>query len=333
MSKLKYICAVILLVTLSFSVISFPSYAAPDLTTKYRVYQNHTSLKEFARSSQAIAYAKQFANSYVEEIGSRKWIWHSFPKYQVYQYNILIGTYSTLDRAIIEAKKYANAAVKNIESKGWAWNNYPNYQLYQGHQSLPNWKFADLASAQREANKWANAHIIDLRSNKWVWDNISADKKTELRNGPKKYTVYQLNYTKADWNFAYLEDAVKEAVKWENSYVVDSSNGLNKVFSNELNYKVYQYNTFLKGFINIQDAIQYANRWDHSRITTTTERVIWDNYPFYQVHVENSKPVEFQTLACSSRLCPEAAESTNYNQSGSACMGQLHSFNVLGMDR
>lgn len=296
MNKIKYICTVIILVSISFSLFSSASYAAPDLTTKYRVYQSNNLLKEFADDNKAIAFAKQFANSYVEEIGSRKWIWHSFPKFQVYQFNILIGTYPTIERAMAEAKKYDHTSIKNIESPGWVWDNYPTYQLYQGHQSLPNWTFEDLDAAKREAKKWANAHVIDLRTNKWVWDNIPAEKKKELRNQPKKYQVYQLSYTKDDWSFSSLEDAIKEAFKWEHSFVVDTSNGFNKVFSNEKKYKVYQYNTLLKSFVDIHDAIQYAKRWDHSKITNVTDRVIWDNYPFYQVHMENTKPVEFQTL-------------------------------------
>jgi spore germination protein YaaH len=135
-----------------------------------------------------------------------------------------------------------------------------------------------------------------LKTNEWVWDNIPANKKQELRERPKRYQVYQLDFTKEEeWHFASLEDAVAEANKWENSYIVNTRDH-KKVFSNEHNYFVYQNKNYLEGFVSIDEAIAYAKRWAHGRIITATNREVWNNYPYYQVHEENKKAVEFITL-------------------------------------
>ncbi len=318
MNKLRYIIATLLIFILTMSLFSFTASAA-DLTTKYRVYQNDQLLGEFATSQQAISFARQYGSSYVEEIETRKWIYSDFPRYQVSQLNIYIGTYRTLNEAIQEARKWANASVRDIQTQGWVWNNYnanlPIYQLYQGEVSLDNWTFKDLASAQLEAKRWANAHIIDLRTNEWVWDNMTSAKKQEFRERKAVYQVYQINYTEEEWKYAFLEDAINEALKWENSYIVNTTKNNQKVFSNESKYLVYQYNRFLKGYINLEEAIQYAMRWDHSRILTTTNREIWNNYPFFRVHTEQSKALEFKTLseALSVALTLPKAWIKNYN--------------------
>lgn len=295
MKKLKHLCIIVLILSFGLSMFSMPAAAAQDLTTKYRVYQFDELLKEFANDKEAIAYARQFANSYVEEIGTRKWLYHDFPRYQVYQHNIYIGTYHTFAEAEKEAIKWTNSTIRDIHEKGWLWHNYPKYQLFQGDVSLDYWKFQDLESAQLEAQKWMNTHIIDLSNNKWVWDNITAEKKEELRERTPAYRVYQGRYTQDDWVFPYIEDAITEALKWENSHIINIMNN-NKVYSNEFNYKVYQGNTILKRFVNIDDAISYALLWSNASIKTMTEREIWTNRPYYQVHEENKNAVGFETI-------------------------------------
>lgn len=270
--------------------------AAPDKTSKYRVYQNTQILMEFADRQQAIEYAKKWANSHVEEIGTRKWIWDNLPRYKVYQYDYSPPEweFATLEEAIAEARKWSHAAIRDLQSPGWVWHNYPRYRLYQGDITLDNWEFANLNEAIQEARKWANAHIIDLNTNKWVWDNISVQKKRELRAGPKIYQVYQGTYTRDEWKFAYLQDAVDEALKWANSHIVNTDEN-KRVYQNFKQYKVYQNNNLLDEFVSLDEAIAYAKLWAHSRVTYFKTE-IWNNYPYYKVYQNNREIGEFHNI-------------------------------------
>lgn len=268
--------------------------ASPDLTTKFRVYQNSNQLKEFANKQEAIAYAKRWANSYVEEIGTRKWVFSQFPKYRVYEKSKPRQTYFTLEQAIAEAGKLTNASIRHIESGGWVWHNYPRYKLYQGTFTQESWEFATLDEAKQEAKRWANSNIIDMETNRWVWDNIPAEKKEEYRKRENTLKVYQGKYSTSDWEFAYMEDAVKEALRWEHSYIVRMSDN-QKVFSNEHRFTVYQYNTKLKQFVGLDAAIAYAKRWDHARIQFDGQD-IWNNYPYYVVYQHDNKLKDFNEL-------------------------------------
>ncbi|MFD0699004.1 glycosyl hydrolase family 18 protein [Paenibacillus sp. GCM10027628] len=270
--------------------------AGTDRTTKYRVYQYNQVLMEFANYKQAESYAKGFTNSHVEEIGSRKWLWNNFPRYQLFQLDTTLPEwqFATLDEAIAEAKKWSYASVRDLGSTGWVWNNYPRYQVYQNEITLDSWKFTTLNDAIAEAKKWGGAHIIDLNSNHWVWDNIpDADKKT-LRDGAITYKVYQGTFSADNWEFAYLEDAVNEALKWNGSTIVNK-NSKTTVYSNNKPYKVYQNDAFLQDFVSLDDAADYAKLWGHSSIFMDG-RKIWNNYASYQVYQNSALIGEFQSI-------------------------------------
>jgi spore germination protein YaaH len=266
-----------------------------DLTTRYRVYQNANLLQEFASKTDAINYARKWAYSYVEEIGTRAWVWSQFPKYEVSQNGVVVKTLFTLEEAIKVAEQLPYAAIRHVESGGWVWNNYPKYRLYQGEITLDYWEFATLEEAQQEAKRWANAHVIALETNKWVWDNISEEKKAEYRARDKVYKVYQGKYSREEWEFAYLEDAIAEAVRWENSYIVNTAKQNKKVYSNENRYTVYQYDTELDQFEGLEAAIAFAKKWDHARIMAG-DREIWNNYPYYIVSQNGQKVKEFNRV-------------------------------------
>jgi len=260
--------------------------AALDRTSKFRVYQNDSALKEFSDRNQAILYAKGFKNAYVEQIGTRAWVWSNFPSYKVYQKEKSKPEweFATFEAAVAEAKKWANASVRKLDAGGWAWDNYPDhpgYTLYQGDNTLPNWTFPTLDKAKAEAKKWANAHIIDLASNRWVWDNIPAERKTELREGPDAYRVYQGTTTLEGWTFAYLEDAVNEAVKWANSTVVHIGKG-KTVYANSHPYVVYQNGAKKASFPSLALAINAASKLADASILWDSKR-IWSNEGYYAV--------------------------------------------------
>ena len=294
MKTVKTVAVMLFAALLVWQTAAPAAAAGADKTTRYRVYQNSRLLKEFADKNEAIAYAKKWAFGYVEEIGTRKWIWSQFPKYQVSQLGQPGKWFFTLQEAIQHAQETPYSSVRNVQSIGWEWHNYPRYQVYQGEYTREEWKFATLEAAQKEAKRWANSNIIDLETNRWVWDSISPEKKEEYRQRDKVYKVYQGTYSRAEWEFAYLEDAVKEALRWQNSYIVNTAKDNKEVFSNRDNFTVYQYNTKLDTFVGLNAAIQYAKKWDHSRIEYQGQ-VIWNNYPYYIVYQGDIKLKEFNT--------------------------------------
>jgi spore germination protein YaaH len=297
MKTVKYILVSCLLFWGVFSAFS-AVFANADLTAKYRVYQNGKLLKELVSKEQAIAYARGFANSYVEEISSRNWVWSYFPRYQVYQNGRLIANYiPTLEQAVAKAKYYSNASVRDLQTPGWVWHNWPDdpaFRLYQGENTLPNWGFADLDAAMKEAKKWAHSHIIDMRSKQWVWDNYTEQERSERKNGPKIYKVYVDGYSEEQWEFGFMGDAVKLAQEKDGAAVVNVST--NKVvYSKNLTYQVYQNDKKIKEFYNVKEAIRYATYYAHARIVKDG-REIWNNYPYYQVVKDNETAGEFRSV-------------------------------------
>ncbi|WP_199614753.1 glycosyl hydrolase family 18 protein [Paenibacillus alkalitolerans] len=264
--------------------------AAADRTSKYRVYQNDKALMEFSDQSKAVQYAKSFNHAYVEQIGTRSLVWDNFPKYKVYQKDASKPEweFQTLKAAAAEAKKWANASVRELSSGGWVWDNYPEhpgFTLYQGDKTLPGWQFPTLEKAKAEGKRWGNAHIIDKSNNRWVWDNISQEKKQELRQGPKRYQVYQGQKTMETWAFAYLQDAVNESLKWADSHIVNKDKNNETVFRNEHRYIVYRNDAKASSFVGLESAIKAASKLDNASIVWDG-RTIWSNSPYFRVMQE-----------------------------------------------
>jgi spore germination protein YaaH len=284
MNKRLYLAMMTLLILAFVVPSSVLAAAAPaDKTTKYRVYQNDGILMEFSDKNKAIEYAKQWTNSYVEQIGTREWLWHNFPRYKVYQldYSNSDWEFASLSDAIAEARKWGHSTVRDMQGSGWEFHNYPKFRLYQGSITLDSWAFADLNAATAEGKKWANAHVIDLSTNQWVWDNYTAAGKKERREGTPLYQVFQGRYTKETWKFGYLQDAVEEALKWGNSHIITIADD-KTIYTNFKSYKVYQNSNLLDEFISLDDAITYAKKWAHASIRYSN-REIWNNTPYYLV--------------------------------------------------
>lgn len=292
--------ALILIVTFQTAVSSaFAANAyAADKTTAYRVYQKSTALIEFTDLNKAIGYAKGFKYSHVEQIASKAWVWNNFPSYKVYQKGISseIMEYSSKSAALAAAKKLSYASVRDLQSGGWIYNNYPLYAVYQGDNTRDAWQFADLSSAKKEAAKWGNAHIIELSTNRWVWDNLTAAQKAAARKGPLVYQIYQNEVTKDEWQYAYLEDAVKEAIRWGNSTIVNHAKSDAVVYTNAKRFGVYQNDKALKDFASVDQAIGYAKSFAHARIVLEGQE-IWTNTPYYQIRQSNRVIGEFNTIA------------------------------------
>ncbi|HZG85376.1 glycosyl hydrolase family 18 protein [Paenibacillus sp.] len=268
------------------SLLPTAAEAAGDRTSKFRVYQNANALREFSDRNQAIAYAQSLKNAYVEQIGTRAWVWNNFPQFKVYQNDKSMPEweFATPQQAIAEAKKWANSSVRKLSDGGWVWHNYPDnpgFTLYQNGKTLPNWTFPTLAKAQQEAKKWANAYVIDNATNRWAWDNIPAARKAELRSGSEAYRVYQSGKTLDNWGFAYIEDAIKEAGKWANSTVVRTGTQT-VVFSNVHRYAVHQNGAKTSTFPSLAQAIAAASKLSEASILWDGKR-IWSNETYYKV--------------------------------------------------
>lgn len=281
---------------LSIPAAAWAAAPATDKTTKFRVYQNDQLLMEFADYKQAERYARSFTNSRVEEIGTGIWRWDNFPRYQVFQYHQTLPewTFARLEDAIAEASKWSSASVRDLQGIGWVWNNYPRYRVYQGDETLDGWAFTTWNAALAEAKRWSNAHIIDLNDNRWVWDNLSAAAKQEQRSGNPAYQVYQQTHTQDSWKFAYLEDAVNEALKWGNSTIVRLSDN-RTVFSNLKQYKVYQNESLLEEFVSLDQAADYARQWANSSIRLNGG-IIWNNFSAYSVYQNQNRIGGFSTI-------------------------------------
>ncbi|MEF3302940.1 glycosyl hydrolase family 18 protein [Paenibacillus sp. GYB003] len=295
MRRFGWVAALLVAVT----VIVAPAGAtAANKTTKYRVYQNETAVSEFSDLKQAIAFASGYKKSYVEEIGTRNWVWNNYPRYKLYQYDVSLPDweFATLEEAKAVARYYGHAAIRDMQSTGWVWNNYPRYRLYQGGITLDQWEFADMKDAIAAAKWYLGAHVIDLNTNKWVWDNIPASEKQQLRQGSAVYKVVQDGVSQDLGTFAYLEDAVNEALNWSNSSVVDTSNGNQVVYRNAKPYKVYQNDNLIAEFVSMDEAIAYSQWYLHIRIKLDGKE-IWTNVPYYQVYQSDNKAAEFKTLS------------------------------------
>jgi len=253
--------------------------------TQYRVYQNDKPLKEFAKESQAIAYAKYYSYSHVEKISSRDWVWDNFPKYKVY----IDGTsslkleYATLSEAKKAAAANMNAYVRNLENIGWEYENYANFQLFQGDKTYDSWQFYSLEEAQKEAKKWTNAHIINVNTKQWVWDNLTAAMIKEQRQGAAKYSVYKDGELAAgSKSYSFLKDAIEAANKLSNSEVINTETG-KSVHQNLLNYEVYSQGNLVKRHSTLDAAVKTAKGLNEAEVKQGS-KLLWSSVPNLSVY-------------------------------------------------
>lgn len=270
-------------------------YAQQDLTTQYRVYQNDQLLKEFSSRNQAIAYAKYFANSYVEDIVTREWVFSSFPRYQVLvQGTPLTKVYDNYHDALQEATKHEEAIIKDLQKTGIVWNNYPDFQLYQGDRTFPEWSFETFEEAKKEAAKWENAHIMKLRTNQWVWDNLTEEQKNEYRNQEELYEVRIETSSDPVAKNSFLQDAIREALKYENSFIVNTKTN-QVVYENSKPYVVKQSGRKIQSFYHLDMAIQYAKGFVRTSIEYDGME-LWYNEPYYEVVAQDESLDKFNSV-------------------------------------
>lgn len=301
-----------------------------DKTTRYRVYQYDQAVMEFSDYKQAVNFAQWYNNSRIEEIGTRVWKWDNYPRYELYQ----MGTtkpewqFAKLEDAIKEASNWTYASIRDLQGTGWVWNNYPRYQVYQGDITQDQWLFTSLSDATAEAKRWGGSHIIDLSGNRWVWDNLSAAEKQQLRAGTAMYQVYQGKYTQNNWGFAYLEDAVTEALNWSNSTIVRITDQ-QTVYTNQKRYKVYQNDSMLAEYASLDEAADYARQWGHSSIRLDGA-IIWNNFATYTVYQSNNLIGEYYNLPDALYYATHYTNASIKSLNGRSLWNNFHKLAVWG---
>lgn len=256
---------------------------APDRTTKFRVYQNDSAIKEFNTSAGAIAYAASFTYSHVEKIADRSWVWDNLPRYKVYEngYSTANREFRTLNEAKTFAKKLRFAQIRDLQKPGWISGTYANYVMYQGDKTLPNWTFATLAEAKKAAKAYSNIHVIELASNQWVWDNLSAAQKQAQRNAAPVYDITVNGSSYGGQLYSFLLDAIRASARQPGSAVVNTAAG-KTVHTNTPPFVVSQNGRAVKSFYSIGSAIKYAATLSGSAVTKDGAEW-WTNIPYLKV--------------------------------------------------
>jgi spore germination protein YaaH len=319
-----------------FSVLFFPttSEAGADRTSKFRVYQKNSLVMEFSNRDQAISNAKKLKYAYVEQIGSRTWIWNNFPQYKVYQYDYSKPDWEfhTMEAAVTEAKKWANASVRKLSTGGWVWNNYrqhAGYTLFQGERTLPQWQFQTFDQAKFEGKKWANAFIIDNATHQWMWDNIPDEIEQTYRTGEAIYQIIQNGKTLETWKYAFLKDAFNESIKWANSIIVKISTPDEVIFENKHIYVVFQDQTQQGSFVGLQAAIKHASNFKRTKIIWNG-RTLWTNEPYYHVFQTDKRLQSFATPEEAVSYGIKYANAQIYTLDGSLVWDNLRKLIYLG---
>lgn len=141
------------------------------------------------------------------------------------------------------------------------------YRVYQDDRLLL--ETADYPSAESYAKQFTSSHVEEINTRKWLWNNYP------------RYKVYQSGYTSSAWEFATLDQAVREASRWGHAAVRDLQSG-GWVWDNYPNYQVYQGDTTLASwsFGTLGEAKAEAVKWGNAHIIDlNSHQWVWDNIP------------------------------------------------------
>lgn len=142
------------------------------------------------------------------------------------------------------------------------------YRVYQDNKLLTETQ--DYQSAEAYAGRFTNSHVEQIGTREWVWHNYP------------RYKVYQHGYSTSKWEFATLDQAIREASKWSNASVRDLQGG-GWVWNNYARYRLYQGDTTLGSsweFAMLDQAKREAAKWSNAHIIDLKDnRWVWDNIP------------------------------------------------------
>ncbi|ULL15677.1 glycoside hydrolase family 18 [Paenibacillus sp. H1-7] len=141
------------------------------------------------------------------------------------------------------------------------------YRVYQDNHILL--ETSDYKSAENYAKQFASSHVEEIATRKWLWNNYP------------RYKVYQNGYSSSAWEFATLDQAIREASRWGHASIRDlQSDGW--VWDNYPNYRVYQGDATLPSwdFATLNEAKAEAAKWGNAHIIDlNTHQWVWDNIP------------------------------------------------------
>lgn len=322
--------AALLTIGLVFPVSQKADAAASNMT-QYRVYQNEKPLREYAAKTDALNYAKQFANSHVELIAGRQWVWDNFPRYKVYQNGASLPSWEfrTYEEALKLAKTKTNVHIRDLEGTGWVYSSYYAYQLYQGDKTLPNWSFNTLDEAKREAKKWSNAHVIDLSTGKWIWDNLTKEQAAAQSAADPVYQLTVDGIAIADVKpFSFFKHAVAKAGEYPGSEIINLANG-SIVHSTVPNYEVRQNGKLVKAFLGLPQAVKLGVTLANTEVLYNGAS-LWSSYPYLEVYQGDKKINSFKKLTDALAYARQYANASIVTMDGKTRWSNTNTLKILG---
>ncbi|MCR8631951.1 glycosyl hydrolase family 18 protein [Paenibacillus radicis (ex Xue et al. 2023)] len=141
------------------------------------------------------------------------------------------------------------------------------YRVYQDNHILM--ETPDYKSAENYAKQYTSTHVEEISTRKWLWNNYP------------RYKVYQSGLSSSAWEFATLDQAIREASKWGHASVRDlQSDGW--VWNNYPKYRLYQGDATLDSweFSTLNEAMAEAKKWGNTHIIElSSHQWVWDNIP------------------------------------------------------
>lgn len=134
---------------------------------KFSVYQYNTWLRDFPSLNEAIAFAKRWDHSKVEEKATKLLRWDNWPG-AVYQYDKHLGSFPSRLEAIAYAQQYAHSRVIDLTTGKLGWDNWPNY-VYQGERLIKEFPAIETHWAIEYAKGYADSRVVDGGSGAVVW--------------------------------------------------------------------------------------------------------------------------------------------------------------------
>ncbi|MCU6798109.1 glycosyl hydrolase family 18 protein [Paenibacillus sp. WQ 127069] len=141
------------------------------------------------------------------------------------------------------------------------------YRVYQDDRILV--ETSDYSSAENYAKQFTSTHVEEISTRKWLWNNYP------------RYKMYQNGVSSSAWEFATLDQAVREASNWGHASIRDlRSDGW--VWNNYPQYRLYQGDITLDSweFTTLAQAKAEGAKWGNVHIIDLRDHQwIWDNIP------------------------------------------------------
>lgn len=141
------------------------------------------------------------------------------------------------------------------------------YRVYQDDRILV--ETSDYSSAENYAKQFTSTHVEEISTRKWLWNNYP------------RYKMYQNGVSSSAWEFATLDQAIREASNWGHASIRDlRSDGW--VWNNYPQYRLYQGDITLDSweFATLAQAKAEGAKWGNVHIIDLRDHQwIWDNIP------------------------------------------------------